>query len=46
MGNNDFTAIIDFYNGNLRLDSKHHSKFVGLTFIELPEPSSDHFPQL
>ena len=42
-GQQRLTAIIDFYNGKLRLDSKHHSKFGGLTFIELPEPVQTTF---
>ncbi len=37
-GQQRLKAIIDFYNGKLRLDLKHHSKFGGLTFIDLPEP--------
>lgn len=37
-GQQRLTAIIDFYNGRLRIDSKHHTQFGGLTFVELPEP--------
>ena len=37
-GQQRLTAIIDFYNGKLRLDSKHHTYFGGLTFVDLPEP--------
>ena len=42
-GQQRLTAIIDFYNGKLRLDSKHHTGFGGLTFVELPEPVQTAF---
>lgn len=37
-GQQRLAAIIAFYNGLIRIDSKHHNKFGGLTFVELPEP--------
>ena len=37
-GQQRLTAIVDFYNGTLRLDPRHHPQFGGLTFVELPEP--------
>ena len=37
-GQQRLTAIIEFYDGKLRLDPKHHPRFGGLTFRDLPEP--------
>ena len=37
-GQQRLTAIIEFYNGKLYLDSKHHTQLGGLGFRELPEP--------
>ena len=42
-GQQRLTAIIDFFNGKLRLDPKHHFQFGGLTFSELPEPVQGAF---
>ena len=37
-GQQRLTAIIEFYDGKLRLDPKHHPRFGDLTFRDLPEP--------
>ena len=42
-GQQRLSAIIDFFNGKLRLDPKHHRQFGGLTFAELPEPVQTAF---
>ena len=42
-GQQRLSAIIAFYNGQLRLDPKHHRHFGGLTYAELPEPVQTAF---
>ena len=37
-GQQRLTAIIDFYNGKIRLDPKQHQNFGGFSFVDLPEP--------
>ena len=42
-GQQRLTAIIDFYHGRLRIDSKHHPQFGGCNFGDLPEPVQGAF---
>ena len=42
-GQQRLTAIIDFYYGKLRIDSKHHPQFGGCNFGDLPEPVQGSF---
>ena len=42
-GQQRLTAIIDFFNGKLRLDPKHNLHFGGFAFGELPEPVQGAF---
>ena len=42
-GQQRLSAIIDFYNGKLRIDPKHHPHFSGYNFADLPEPVQGAF---